>query len=526
MTRQRRIVDPVDSRAVIANQDREGDGEATPERAATGRDLQVTLDTPLPASLPVDSGTAIFLIGSCFHLREPVHGLEILVDGVPHPSRACRMPRPDLSRSRQPASRSHRSGFWATIPIEGRDRPGAVGLGAAARLASGERVVAMLGRIPIVEPREHPSYEGLPTDRDLIAICMATFEPVLTLFRRQIESLRAQTDASWICLISDDCSRPERFDEILHTVAGDRRFVVSRSPRRLGFYRNFERALGMVPREAALVALCDQDDRWYPEKLEVLRGALAGAELVYSDQRLVDAEGRVLRETLWEGRRNNHTNIASLLVANTVTGAATLFRREVAERALPFPDPPGWQFHDHWLGLVALAMGDVAYVPRPLYDYVQHADAIFGDVSGGGEASATTQPSGWRVRLQRWRSLMTRWRAAYFYGYLGRAVQAEALLARSLAVTARKRRALRRFASSDRSPVTFAWLAIRPLRAVVGRNETLGSEAQLATGILWRWLIGIAARLSAAGRFQAVDASPPGLEWFEQTRLRRWRAGR
>ena len=39
-----------------------------------------------------------------------------------------------------------------------------------------------------------------------------------------------------------------------------------------------------------------------------------------------------------------------MLVANTITGAATLFRREVAELALPFPDTPGLPFHDHWLG--------------------------------------------------------------------------------------------------------------------------------------------------------------------------------
>ena len=51
--------------------------------------------------------------------------------------------------------------------------------------------------------------------------------------------------------------------------------------------------------------------------------------------------------------------------------------------ALPFPDTPGLQFHDHWLALVALAAGEVAYVDRPLYDYVQHAGAVFGDVTGG-----------------------------------------------------------------------------------------------------------------------------------------------
>src|SRR5206468_8655843 len=144
-------------------------------------------------------------------------------------------------------------------------------------------------------------YEGL-SERDpagLIAICMATYNPDVELLRAQVDSLRAQTDERWICLISDDHSAPERFDQVRKVVAGDPRFVdVSRSSRRRGFYRNFERALEMVPPEAELVALCDQDDRWYPEKLEVLRAALGDARLVYSDQRLVDAEGRVLAETL------------------------------------------------------------------------------------------------------------------------------------------------------------------------------------------------------------------------------------
>ena len=52
---------------------------------------------------------------------------------------------------------------------------------------------------------------------------------------------------------------------IREAVAGDTRFVLSRSDEHLGFYRNFERALEMVPSEAELVALSDHDDRWYPE---------------------------------------------------------------------------------------------------------------------------------------------------------------------------------------------------------------------------------------------------------------------
>mgnify|MGYP003292773655 CR=1 FL=1 len=144
---------------------------------------------------------------------------------------------------------------------------------------------------------------------------MATYEPAIDLFRRQIESIRVQTHHKWVCVISDDCSSPERWREIEREVAGDLRFEASRSERRLGFYRNFERVLAMVPADAPLVALCDQDDRWHPEKLERLSAALGPAQLVYSDQRLVDPDGRVRRETMWHGRRNNHTSLASMLVA-------------------------------------------------------------------------------------------------------------------------------------------------------------------------------------------------------------------
>ena len=40
--------------------------------------------------------------------------------------------------------------------------------------------------------------------------------------------------------------------------------MLSRSESRLGFYRNFERALSMVPPSADYVTLCDQDDYWHP----------------------------------------------------------------------------------------------------------------------------------------------------------------------------------------------------------------------------------------------------------------------
>ena len=47
------------------------------------------------------------------------------------------------------------------------------------------------------------------------------------------------------------------------------------------------------------------------------------------------------------------TACLSLLMANSVTGAASLFRRDLLDYALPFPPRQFTHFHDHWLGLCA-----------------------------------------------------------------------------------------------------------------------------------------------------------------------------
>jgi len=483
--------------------------------------LRVRLESPLPASLEAGRATALFCSGICFHADAAVSGVTLLVDGERHRPAAAAMPRPDaVERLSDP--RAYRSGFWGTVPVPAHDRAGAVRLELLARIETGEELVASLGEIAVVEPprpEELAVRPAAPAD-ELIAVCMATFDPDPELFSIQIESLRSQSDEGWVCVISDDCSSEESFETIVASVAGDERFAVSRSARRLGFYRNFERAIGLAPEGAGLLALCDQDDRWHPDKLARMRAGLGDAGLVYCDQRLVDAGGKVLAETLWEGRRNNRTDIVSMLVANSITGAATLFRRGVAELMLPFPDTPGLQFHDHWLGLAALTAGDLAYVDRPLYDYVQHRGAVFSEVALQGETALG--PRSMRARVERWR-------VAYFYGYLGREVQAQVLLARGgERLDPAKRRALARFVAADRSLAALAWLALRSLRRFAGRDETLGSESELAWGLVWRRLTSLrAGRRREPGRRPLHASFPPvGPEAFEQRRLRRWRAGR
>jgi glycosyltransferase involved in cell wall biosynthesis len=326
----------------------------------------------------------------------------------------------------------------------------------------------------------------MAAEAPLVAICMAAFEPDPLLLERQIASIREQTHENWLCLISDDGSSPERFEHLRALTSADPRFTLLQGESRLGFYANFERALRMVPATAAFVALADQDDRWYPQKLAALLAGRGEAQLVYSDMRLVDERGEVISETFWRGRRNNYTNLASLLLANTVTGAASLFRRELLELALPFPKPVGDPFHDQWIASVALATGRIAYLDRPLYDYVQHGGAARGHEAAmrpwdGSRLLDRRDPKGSLRRIR-----------AHAEGSFEGNVRRIALAAQEIEARAggrmepRKARVVRRVAHLGRSPAAAAWLALRSLRRPAARNETLGIELSLLAAILLR----------------------------------------
>jgi glycosyltransferase involved in cell wall biosynthesis len=489
--------------------------------------LQVEIEGGLPDELVVGAGNALFVHGWCFHGERRLHGLAMGYDGHEVPVIAHSMPRSDVLRGRDPFADPHghayRSGFWAIVPIERVSGPRELELELIASLEGGERCVRRLAPVNL-QPAPPPAAAAPPlpepteaaAGEPLVAICMTTYNPRLDLFRAQVESLRAQTHRNWVCLVSDDQSLPDVYESIEAELAGDPRFQLSRSERRLGYYRNFERVLGLAPAEAELIALCDQDDRWYPEKIGSLRAALEpGVTLAYSDMRIVGDRGGVISDTYWTERRNNHTDMASLMVANTVTAAASIFPRELLDRALPFPARVGHAFHDHWLALVALASGRIAYVDRPLYDYVQHAENAFGrrGASWGERRLALRPPTRTTLSLK-----LLRWRADYFETVVPAQLHAVILGLRcGDRLRGRRRRAVRMFRSSQRglgSAATMIRMALRALGARERRSPTMGRERLIARGLLWRLLVPLNATLRrrrrehhAQGR--AVPAPPP-----------------
>jgi hypothetical protein len=292
-----------------------------------------------------------------------------------------------------------------------------------------------------------------------VAVCLAVHRPDAELLRRQLASLEAQTYRDWSLVRVDD--------EV-----------------GIGPYRAFERCLGRVPADAALVAPCDQDDVWHPEKLAVLVGALArtGAALAYCDTRIVARDGTVRSETYWTDRDNGWDDIGDLLATNVVTGAASVLRRDVLDVALPFPPEVVGSFHDHWLALCALAIGDIAYVDRALVDYVQHGANVVGHAERrprGSPVPRAREP--WRVRGARDRERHV----------VRPQVMARALLERAGGRMApAKRRAVERAVRGDEGWRDVGLLVARALREQARPRRTLDARRRAARGAVWARVAG------------------------------------
>lgn len=212
-----------------------------------------------------------------------------------------------------------------------------------------------------------------------IAIVLATYNPNLEYFQKQIQSIKNQSYQNWICHIVDDCSQMEYQTDIQKIIAEDTRFTCHFHDQNLNHYYNFERGLKYCIEDKTItaIALADQDDIWYPEKLAILLENLRyqQAVLVHSDLEMIDSNDEIINHSTWkfEGRNPDKLSVDLLLLRNVVTGCSLLFCTSLIKDILPFPpqDKINW-YHDWWIALVAAQKGKIAHIHQPLVMYRIH----------------------------------------------------------------------------------------------------------------------------------------------------------
>jgi glycosyltransferase involved in cell wall biosynthesis len=344
------------------------------------------IDSPIPKTMVVGKGAYLLVRGWCFSSEGKVAGIQLKLGEKRFEVYNRSIYRDDVLATYvnmySNAEAILHSGFWGLVLFDRQLAPGRYSLELNVTLAGGEEISKLVGEVSILAEENEAASQltELDPSQPKLAICMATYNPPLDLFRVQVQSIINQSFSNWICIVNDDHSRADIYEAMQEIVGQDRRFLLFKNEERLGHYYNFESALRKVPHGMDFIAFSDQDDEWYPDKLFKCLAEFKTDEdqLVYCDMDILSNSGEKVSETYWFNRENNYTSMQTLLYANTVTGAASIFRANLLEDILPFPQKIGDVYHDHWVACVALAQGRMRYIDQALYAYKQHAANAYG----------------------------------------------------------------------------------------------------------------------------------------------------
>ncbi|MEH1797317.1 MULTISPECIES: glycosyltransferase family 2 protein [unclassified Nostoc] len=228
-------------------------------------------------------------------------------------------------------------------------------------------------------------------DKEKIGIVLATYNPQIEYFKKQIQSIQNQTWQNWVCYIVDDCSQPKYQAEIKKIVGNDSRFICHFHSDNLKHYYNFERGLQYCVNDFTITAIAfsDQDDIWQAEKLEILIAKLRSEQLllVHSDLELINSYDETINPSTWnfEERNPENATVELLLLRNVVTGCSLLFCTSLIPYILPFPQHQIAWHHDWWVALVAIQKGKIGHIRQPLIRYRIHSSNTVGVVQDAGK---------------------------------------------------------------------------------------------------------------------------------------------
>ena len=215
-----------------------------------------------------------------------------------------------------------------------------------------------------------------------LSVAMCTYNGARYL-RGQLASIAAQTRLPDELVVCDDCSSDET-RSILEEFKARAAFPVRLyfNERNLRVWKNFEQAIRLC--EGDIIALCDQDDVWLPEKLERMEEAFVAtpdAGLVFCDLEVVDDNLQPLGYRAWHALEFGERGQAmfrqgkafnTLTTRNVVTGAAMAFRAEYRDLVLPVPEVSQWLLHDYWFALTISTVAKLVPIKTPLVKYRAH----------------------------------------------------------------------------------------------------------------------------------------------------------
>lgn len=204
---------------------------------------------------------------------------------------------------------------------------------------------------------------------------MATYNGA-PYIREQLDSFARQARLPDELVVCDDGSSDGTLS-IVEQFSREAPFVVRicRNESRLGYVRNFERAIGLCTGE--IIFLSDQDDVWFPEKLrrvEAWSHEHPKALLFMNDAEIVLADGTPTGLTKLE-----QTRALGLSDDYFVMGCCMAIRATALPLFMPLLE--NVPSHDSWISQVAVWLGAKKSFPLVLQSYRRHGANASASVS-------------------------------------------------------------------------------------------------------------------------------------------------
>jgi hypothetical protein len=127
---------------------------------------------------------------------------------------------------------------------------------------------------------------------------------------------------------------------------------------------------------------------WIPDKIRLLAAAIGRNSMIYADSALTNSDGHVTGKFSDRNQLGDYPSALHYVFGTKAMGHAMLFKREIIDIALPFPDYVG---HDYILGFAAAALNGVSYFPATLVNYRQHSSNTMGADLSKGKKNYTTR---------------------------------------------------------------------------------------------------------------------------------------
>jgi len=202
----------------------------------------------------------------------------------------------------------------------------------------------------------------------MISVCIATYNGEKYI-KEQLNSILIQLEDNDEVIISDDHSTDNTINVI--NSLNDPRIKIYKNTKESGYTKNFENALEKV--KGDIIFISDQDDLWMKNKVKITLEILKTYDFVANNAEIVDENLNLIHASVFQCR-NVKQGFLTNFIKIKYLGCCLAFKKQILQKALPFPNNQELSEHDAWLPLISEIFFKVYLIEQPLMKYRRHGE--------------------------------------------------------------------------------------------------------------------------------------------------------